>query len=296
MSNETRRNLSIQCVWAGQHPNEDDIEQILSDHALWLRTKGAQHPPPHNLERVVLSGAYLGGADLSKAQLHGANLLQANLQKANLYLADLSEATLLEANLLEANLMWTDLSGAILPRANLRGAKLMWAKLFNADLRDADLEQANAYMVAYNPKNLRCMGAQVTTCQGNLDFRRDVMDNHFIENVRRKHPLGGWLWHVTCDCGRSIWRWISVSALMALFFSGVFLALGPESFRYDDTLGFNRLSMLYHSVVTFTTFGFGDIAPLTPWAAFWVMVEVVVGYVMLAGLISIFANKLARRS
>ena len=53
---------------------------------------------------------------------------------------------------------------------------------------------------------------------------------------------------------------------------------------------------LYYSVVTFTTLGFGDIVPLTNGARLAVGAEVVCGYVMLGGLISIFANKLARRS
>ena len=53
---------------------------------------------------------------------------------------------------------------------------------------------------------------------------------------------------------------------------------------------------LYYSVVTFTTLGFGDIVAVTNWARLAVGVEVVLGYVMLGGLISILANKLARRS
>lgn len=54
--------------------------------------------------------------------------------------------------------------------------------------------------------------------------------------------------------------------------------------------------MIYYSVVTFTTLGFGDITPLTNEATSWVMAEVITGYVMLGGLISIFATMLARRS
>jgi hypothetical protein len=54
--------------------------------------------------------------------------------------------------------------------------------------------------------------------------------------------------------------------------------------------------MMYYSVVTFTTLGFGDIKPVTEIAAMVVMLEVVLGYVMLGGLISILANKLARRA
>ena len=56
--------------------------------------------------------------------------------------------------------------------------------------------------------------------------------------------------------------------------------------------------VFYFSVVTFTTLGFGDVTPI---AGNWVpqaviMTEVIFGYVMLGGLISIFANKLARRA
>lgn len=54
---------------------------------------------------------------------------------------------------------------------------------------------------------------------------------------------------------------------------------------------------MYYSVVTFTTLGFGDIVPIGHfWARFFVVLEVILGYIMLGGLISIFANKLARRS
>jgi len=56
------------------------------------------------------------------------------------------------------------------------------------------------------------------------------------------------------------------------------------------------ITFLYFSVVTFTTLGFGDITPFNHAAEVWVMAEVILGYVMLGGLISIFANKLARRS
>ncbi len=46
----------------------------------------------------------------------------------------------------------------------------------------------------------------------------------------------------------------------------------------------------------FTTLGFGDVKPQTEVAAIIVMAEVITRYIMLGGLISILANKLARRS
>jgi voltage-gated potassium channel Kch len=55
------------------------------------------------------------------------------------------------------------------------------------------------------------------------------------------------------------------------------------------------VTTFYYSIVTFTTLGFGDFVPRSLTAALFVMIEVVTGYIMLGGLISIFANKLARR-
>ena len=74
--------------------------------------------------------------------------------------------------------------------------------------------------------------------------------------------------------------------------------MGPESFRISepDPLPFNFWTMMYYSIVTFTTLGFGDITPKTTTAAMWIMAEVIIGYIMLGGLISIFASIIARRS
>ena len=78
---------------------------------------------------------------------------------------------------------------------------------------------------------------------------------------------------------------------IALVFAGLYEAVAVD---YGDHPTF--LSSIYYSVVTFTTLGFGDITPRTPTAAVAVMIEVVVGYLMLGILISILANKVARRS
>ena len=81
---------------------------------------------------------------------------------------------------------------------------------------------------------------------------------------------------------------------MALLFTVLFWQLGSNSFDTQH-LEFNFLTMFYYSVVTFTTLGFGDIIPKTSTAALCVTVEVILGYVMLGGLITIFASKLSRR-
>ena len=87
---------------------------------------------------------------------------------------------------------------------------------------------------------------------------------------------------------------MTVLDILALIFACIFSLLGEVSFYAK--LPFNGITEVYYSIVTFTTLGFGDITPRTPLAAVLVTLEVVLGYFMLGGLISILATKLARRS
>ena len=89
--------------------------------------------------------------------------------------------------------------------------------------------------------------------------------------------------------------WAAWSVSFAICFGFQFFSLGPDSFDVAQ-LPWNKATTVYYSVVTFTTLGFGDVVPKTNEAAWWVMAEVIVGYIMLGGLISIFATKIARRS
>jgi len=87
---------------------------------------------------------------------------------------------------------------------------------------------------------------------------------------------------------------IAICIICVMSWSTQFLTFkieGEELLRDD-----NFITYLYFSVVTFTTLGFGDVIPLNHISEIWLMVEVIFGYIMLGGLISIFANKLARRS
>ena len=56
------------------------------------------------------------------------------------------------------------------------------------------------------------------------------------------------------------------------------------------------ISPLYVSVVTMTTLGFGDVVPTSVAGQWLVMAQVVTGYVMLGGLLSIFSSKMASRA
>ena len=206
---------------------------------------------------------------------------------------------------------------------DLKSAKLLHINLENANLTEANLKKANLSSVTFDQKSLwklaktshfslkklwnqrddilldttiRCKGMNAATCYGSQQFKLFLQDQDFLEEFMEKK----WgkeiffIWWLFADCGRSLGRWAGWSLLLASLFACLFWNLGPDSFDTQH-LNFNFLTMFYYSVVTFTTLGFGDIIPKTSTAAMCVTIEVIIGYVMLGGLITIFASKLSRR-
>jgi len=132
-------------------------------------------------------------------------------------------------------------------------------------------------------------------------FERYIKDEQFIHEFKENAKNSRWLrsierlWFITSDYGRSILRWSMCSILLAGIFGLIYLILGPEKF---DLCKWSIFAPFYYSIVTFTTLGFVDITPKITlgWLQAIVTLEVILGYIMLGGLISIFANKLARRA
>ena len=98
----------------------------------------------------------------------------------------------------------------------------------------------------------------------------------------------------------------ATAMVLAIFFGALFSGYLPgfDGFEFIMKMDNNCevrevpgfLHSLYFSIVTFTTLGFGDVTAYTLWGKFWVCLEVVIGYMMLGGLISIFSNKMTRIS
>jgi len=125
--------------------------------------------------------------------------------------------------------------------------------------------------------------------------KRQIQDDIYLKGYQTKHPCRHYIWWLFADCGRSFFRWAAWSVGIAVAFGFLFCMIGPEAFKYKPE-GYTWFSFFYYSIVTFTTLGFGDITPITWGTEILVTIEVILGYVMLGGLISILANKLARRS
>jgi uncharacterized protein YjbI with pentapeptide repeats len=274
-----------------------------------------------HLKNTNLAHAQLQKSHLAFANLERAVLLYANLKRADLRGALLKHAAMEDVNLMYANLTHANLEKAILANANLRKAELISADLKGANLTSANLEGANVSSVVYdkrifwqvlkesafNPKkiwkrkddiiletNMRCNSAY-TNCYGSPKFKTFLQDQDYIEEMMKTKQgrITCFIWWLVSDCGRSIYRWACCSLLLVILFTSIYLWIGSHHF-YSPKLAFNFTNMFYYSIVTFTTLG-GDIFPNTPQSVILTVLEVILGYIMLGGLISIFANKLARR-
>jgi len=277
-----------------------------------------------DLRNANFSSAHLECACLALADLEDAILAFSNLTSADLRATNLRNASLEDADLKHANLAHACLEGAILAYADLAHANLMDSDLMGANFKAANMESTNVAMVKYDRKifrnsikrsgtnlrslwhrkydlmldtTIRCKGVNAATCFGSQRFKLFLQDQDYLEEFLDSYwgKRVCFFWWLTADCGRSVSRWAGWSVGIAFVYALAYFLLGTDHFA-TTYLEFNALNMIYYSVVTFTTLGFGDITPKSTGAAMLVMTEVIIGYIMLGGLITIFASKLSRRS
>ncbi len=219
----------------------------------------------------------------------------------------LEGARLIDLNLCEANLIRTKLQKATLRRTNFEGANLTKAHLEDADMRDAMLDDARLGYIRYTEDGFWWRGTVLMETHLRKALyvdpllercAKDQSYLYVLKYTNRRNPIFRvffFLWWITCNYGKSAWMWASWSIGFALGFATLFFWLGQSHFSTSN-LEFNFQTMIYYSVVTFTTLGFGDVVPKTQLAAWCVTAEVITGYIMLGGLISILSTKIARRS
>lgn len=236
------------------------------------------------------SSAIFGEADLTGAVLFGADLTNTSFSSATLERADLRAAKLDHARLIDANLTGADLSGATAPNADLTGANVTDAIFKDTDLRNSALGHMNGFHRA------DWIGVSVAEndFSGAYLLRREIMDQNYLFEFRtrdRRHALIYTFWKATSDCGRSLVRWGAMTVMVALLF-GVLYSMVDIDYGSNQT----ALSPFYFSVVTITTLGYGDVLPASLAAQILVMIQVALGYMMLGGVLSIFATRMGRRA
>ena len=285
------------------------FEDVQLEEAMLVRAR---------LEGANLLDAHLEMAVLREAHLEGTMLMGAHLEEATLGGVHLEGAYLEEAHLEEAYLSGAHLEGAYLSGTHLERAMLNEAHLEGADLRGANLENANisgmkiSKRKAWQKPSDLFDGIMISNAGGDPVLKRYIMDQDYISSYTRENSIKAFFWRITCGYGQSFVMLLGWAFIIALIFGGVFWAnmegfdarVCPKKCHASETqmespdceLCGSVLTPFYFSVVTLTTLGFGDVTPKTTCMQFAVMMEVVFGYLILGLLISILANKVARRS
>jgi len=272
------------------------------------------------LVRATLDGATMFETQLEGAELVGTSLRGTNMERcratkvgfgrcdfrgASMFEADLCGATLTGADLREVDARAVNLSGARIREARLEDADLTRAVLSGVDLGDTHVDRACFCSADLRGAQLRNVSGYASADWVGVDFRdvcfngayllrRFALDQNFLAEFRAESPVHAALyklWWVTSDCGRSFARWGLWTLCLAVVFAGLYTLVDLDPGAHESAL-----TPLYFSVVTLTTLGFGDVLPASPAAQAVAMTEVILGYVMLGGLLSIFANKMARRA
>jgi len=302
-----------------------DLSYACMNHAILVRARLRRANLAHaSLDHANMAHAHLQRANLAFASLEEALLPFAHLSETNFGAANLKNLRAEDANFRHANLSYANLQNAVLSCSDFRYANLLGANLEGANLMAINLESANVSLAKFDhnilfktlqearchPRALwkrrldlvlgttiRCKGIHAHASFGSQRFKLFLQDQDYLEELleSRSGRFRCYVWWLSSDCGRSLLRWAGWSVGIALLYAIIYWCLGPDLF-HAEYLPFCFSTTFYYSVVTFTTLGFGDIVPKSLFAAYLVISEVTFGYVMLGGLISIFAGRLSRRS
>lgn len=269
-----------------------------------------------DLSRMDLTGADLEranliGADLSWAGLSGVNLTSARLEGAILARATLVRATLNNTRLAKADLTGADLSEATIHRIDMTGVDLRDARLFATRITEP-VWWCHLPRIAGSWRVVFADGIPEHPIQDVVGLppllRRQIADVQHLRDVYRKSHGAGrrliWIWGLTCNFGQSLAR----LALTAVVIVGLFVLLymltdfslqrpnadGTDMIRYVGHPSFAQ--SLYFAVTTFTAPGTSGMVPVGELGKVLLAAQGVVCFLLLGGVMSIFANKLARLS
>lgn len=250
-----------------------------------------------NFERTILIKASLQRAELMDANLKGAILIGANFRNASLVGCDLSGASLVRANLREADFdEKVNLQNVNLYQATLDGSTLKnsYHALDRIIIQERNKKHAIARDVYMNLKNYFNKEGMYEVA-AEYYYREKMMETKCICS---KEHLGRWIFNhvmnITSGFGerpiRVLAWWIIVIVGFALFyFNGKGLMVGGDNISHTETF----LDYLYFSIVTFTTLGFGDIAPKPDFRIF-ASIEAIIGAILTAMFIYVFSRKMGR--
>lgn len=267
------------CFW--HDPNTDksgkDIKGRLEE----------KHNRGERLEGFQLKGADLDDIYLTRSNLFNVNFTRANLHRAHLFQSNLNQACLFKTNIDKANFKMCSLRGAELLGAYLGGAELEnidfgdTLKIKNEGEGDAFRKQGDKAKAREKYFEAEEIYRNIKTNFKNRGLSFEGGQYFYKEMVMKRKQLPALaferVWSLMMDMasgyGEMPYKIIGFSVtfmtLWALIFS--FLGILHSStgyivrFSMNHTLYQNCIvfyDVMYYSVVTFTTLGYGDFTPM----------------------------------
>ena len=242
------------------------------------------------MHHVEASNTGFGMATLNKVQAFQGNFKLATFSKATINNSDFKCSCFEGVRMREATVIQSDFTESTFRSADMAFVNVKHSVFKDADLRNTRLQGitnfAYANWTGTDIRNINFSGAYI--------MRRFVMDQNYLTEFKSKNKFTAliyYLWKISSNCGKSMSLWCFWIAVLITIFAKIYsfvgIDWGPHQTPYSE---------LYFSVVTFTTLGFGDVVPNSTSGQMVAMAEVITGYIMLGGLLSILSNKIARRS
>ncbi len=264
-----------------------------------IKVDQGKNAPKFDLRGIDLSGysnlindEYFG-FDFSNCLLHYSNFSDAifsssNFDNSDILYSDFSSASLDDCDFSNSNLTLSNFNDAYLEHSDFGGTWMSNVSFENADLG----------FIKYN-RRTDFYNIDIDSVKGSSNpmLISDIKKKQYLKHFKAKNKWNNivyYVWLVISDCGQSFLRWFASSVVICLLF-GFMYSSYPESFLVSNNRIPTGFTFYYFSVVNFTTLGFGDIVPKDLWGEIVVTIEVIVGYMMLGGLISIISTKFIPR-
>lgn len=271
-----------------------------------------------SFNKAKLENSIFNKASLIGSQFNEATMTSMQCKNTNIVKCEFKKTIMNRSNFAKSKFNSTELKRADLNLSNLTQAKFIDSNLSEAKLERVSIQETLFYNIDVN-KETSFLFSNLKKAEwvNNRSLIREFEEKQYIHDLyiyyRDNNTMLRLLdiWKYTSNYGKDIKRWIFCSIGVILFFSSFFFLdhiiscfcgtsplysfLCCEIIPRFDIKYQTLLSPLYFSAVTFTTLGFGDIVPINAAGQLLVMLEVIIGYVMLGGLVSIFANIFSRR-
>ena len=265
-----------------------------------------------NLRRADLSGINL----VNHHQKNGFKLIHSDMYRCDLKDAHLFNIDLTGTSLMKANLSQANLNCATLKDVNLLGVQLDRTKMDNIQWDKNIKQELEAYKTSDHGEKLDLFEQseeiyrnlrKTTESQGLFElagyfFQREmVMRRYQLPQHSTKRFLSK-IVDLFCGYGEEPARVVILSLLTIFSFALIFFFIGITDgstniqFTFSQTWLENLKNFfytLYFSVVTFTTLGYGDLAPMG-WTRAFAAIEAFLGSFILALFVVVFVKKMTR--